>query len=91
MRSRGIDSRLERTRKRAVAQSSSMHHPCSGEKGAERLMYLQVIKKHKDHYSDGDEYQFGNADTDVWAVETPFTDLSRPQSRTRENTTLILL
>ena len=32
------------------------HHPCSGEKSAEKLMYLQVIGKHKDHYSDGDEY-----------------------------------
>ena len=32
-------------------------------------MYLQVIGKHKDHYSDGDEYQFGNADTDVWVIE----------------------
>ena len=33
------------------------HHPCSLEKSAERLMYLQVIGKHKDHYSDGDKYQ----------------------------------
>ena len=47
------------------------HYPCSGEKGSERLMYFQVIGKHKDHYSDGDEYQFGNADTDVWEVEHP--------------------